>query len=389
MKNNFYFAIIICVLINVNAISQNSLTLRFTAEFSCEKIQIDSVKIRNNTLGVDTMIYYPDTALVISMPTSIKDYEADHGFHVSQNFPNPFVDKTSFTVSILNNEEVTIQIFDITGRSIIQNVYNLQTGNHQFDLNGVHSNVYYASVKVSDNVKGLKMISVSPNRQNIPELLYVGKNEDPFQNRNINSNFSYNYGNLLLYTCYVTSAGNSFNQTLSDSPNSGKTYTFKFNLAGCACVVGQTGPSGGFTFWCNGNNGIEAAPVDTEISGQWGPSHINVAGTSSNIGTGMSNTMLILQSYLESQAAKYCADLISGGKDDWFLPSKDELNQMYQKLKQQGIGGFANQGYWSSTQYSQRAAWWQNFGNGVQMFQEYEGQYSKSNPQKVRCVRAF
>jgi hypothetical protein len=50
-------------------------------------------------------------------------------------------------------------------------------------------------------------------------------------------------------------------------------------------------------------------------------------------------------------ATSYAAGLAraysGGGYNDWYLPSKDELNKLY--LNQVTIGGFADATYWSST----------------------------------------
>lgn len=63
----------------------------------------------------------------------------------------------------------------------------------------------------------------------------------------------------------------------------------------------------------------------------------------------------------------------------WYLPSKEELNQLY--LHKIGIGGFYSSAYWSSTASDISSAWAQNFGNGNQDYG------SKSITLRVRCVR--
>jgi hypothetical protein len=84
-------------------------------------------------------------------------------------------------------------------------------------------------------------------------------------------------------------------------------------------------------------------------------------------------------------AAKVCAEysLENGGVtyDDWFLPSKDELNLMYRNLKDQG--SFSTNDYWSSSEDGAYSAWSQNFYNGNQ------SNIARPNKIRVRPVRAF
>ncbi|MEQ1636018.1 MAG: DUF1566 domain-containing protein [Methylococcales bacterium] len=67
--------------------------------------------------------------------------------------------------------------------------------------------------------------------------------------------------------------------------------------------------------------------------------------------------------------------------DGWRLPTKDELNTLFQFRA--NVGGFSDGAYWSSTEYDTELAWYQIFINGSQTT------IQKSNPCLVRAVRAF
>jgi len=100
------------------------------------------------------------------------------------------------------------------------------------------------------------------------------------------------------------------------------------------------------------------------------------------IGTGQTNTAAIVgQSGCADGAAYLCDWLEEGGYGDWYLPSKDELNQLY--LNQVAIGGFGSAGYWSSSEIDKGRAWGQYFGDG------YQGGSGKEDAYSVRAVRAF
>lgn len=87
---------------------------------------------------------------------------------------------------------------------------------------------------------------------------------------------------------------------------------------------------------------------------------------------------------LLSYAAQLCNDLEIGSFSDWFLPAKDELNEMYANLNSLGVGGFTSAQYWSSSEYSMAEAWVQDFGSGA----KYND--GKSNlGTRVRAARAF
>ena len=74
-------------------------------------------------------------------------------------------------------------------------------------------------------------------------------------------------------------------------------------------------------------------------------------------------------------AMKACADL----GDGWRLPTRLELLIMYDNKDE--IGGFANNYYWSSSEFDNDYAWLQLFSNGFQLIG------SKGSGNYVRAVR--
>jgi len=119
------------------------------------------------------------------------------------------------------------------------------------------------------------------------------------------------------------------------------------------------------------------------MSYQWKTSLTSTAGTSTAIGTGYANTYTYMTG-TEHPAAEVCRNATHGGYDDWFLPSLDELNQMYINLYTQGVGGFSDYGYWSSSESSSSSAWYQYFDYGSQHDISKDSLYVR-----VRAVRAF
>ena len=168
-------------------------------------------------------------------------------------------------------------------------------------------------------------------------------------------------------------------------------------------VVGDL-KNGGYVVWVNPadpSKGLVSALVDqsTDIRGVvWYDGDFNTlpetGATSTAIGTGSSNTdAIIVAQGSGSYAAQLCADYsvtVDGiTYDDWFLPSKDELNLLY--LQHTLIGGFTDDVtteiygdyYWSSSESSKYNAWDQDFFDGSDETSD------KNYPNLVRAVRAY
>jgi len=158
---------------------------------------------------------------------------------------------------------------------------------------------------------------------------------------------------------------------------------------------------GGVIFWIdpssNNSEGLVCAISDQVTNIAWGCQGIPAA-TSTAIGTGAANTASIITSCTTPGiAADIASNTTIAGFSDWFLPSKDELNEMYTQRTIINTTATANGGtefvsninlsgrYWSSSQLTNSLAWSLLFFNG----DEQGINKSFSGTMNVRAVRAW
>ena len=125
-------------------------------------------------------------------------------------------------------------------------------------------------------------------------------------------------------------------------------------VAGLSLKIGDIGPGGGIVFYIEGNKSYEVSEM------------LGVATWDG--------------------AIELCNNYRGGEYDDWYLPTKDELNLIWQNLRKEGkISG--EDWYWSSSLFTNLNAWAQMFSDGSQDYRNYAGYKDKYNC--VRAVRAF
>ena len=229
------------------------------------------------------------------------------------------------------------------------------------------------------------------------------------------------------FTNPVALSGSVFRITLQSSAHASQIYN-----------IGEVGPGGGNVFYYNEagfncgatftNTGspegdlchyLEAAPntwagSSTDVTKLGAISaydttdvaSITNAGTvnnsSSAIGLGYKNSVAIVTQGNDSTSAAGAARAYTGGsKNDWYLPTSVELNQLCKWQRGvswtsdatvctggslnsgTGAAGFVANSYWSSSEQTADIFWDQAFGSGTQ------GSYYKNASSLVRPIRAF
>lgn len=230
---------------------------------------------------------------------------------------------------------------------------------------------------------------------------------------------------ILSGTPSSTQSATAYTITATNATGSA-TRTFTLTVTAIVYEVGDTGPGGGKIFYvattpfacgpmlASSCTYLEAAR-DFWFAGLADPTRTWATNINSNqttavtgargtaIGTGYKNSLAIVDqegNEAGSSAAVAAREYSGGSKNDWFLPSQDELNQMCKWARGQDwtsdatlcnnsetlAAGFVAGSYWSSTEADNGNAWYQSFVNGSRF------SIAKNNAfatYYVRPVRAF
>ncbi len=193
----------------------------------------------------------------------------------------------------------------------------------------------------------------------------------------------------------ISDGSYSFTLTKTDKPT--VTITLNGGVGSITETAAVTAPTfnigdsygGGVIAYIDGTgqHGLISATSDQSAGISWyNGSFTATNATARNMGTGLSNTNTIIANQgAGSYAANLARSYNGGGYSDWYLPSRDELVQLY--TNRIAIGGFSVSGgwqYWDSSEIDSVSASCVNFTTGTMT-----GSYTKNATLRVRAVRSF
>lgn len=210
------------------------------------------------------------------------------------------------------------------------------------------------------------------------------------------SNYTISGTSQFLSVPYALYAKNVFSGNYDDLTNKPKVTEVKTYQIGDFV-------QGGIVFWVDETeqHGLVVANVNQSAAMRW---HAGTFGNTHAKGNGLyagkSNTSIIIPSIIaigddgDNFAARLCNDLqiIQDGVTygDWYLPSRLEMNLIYQSRSAVNTTAAANSGdslvndvYWTSTESSDNSAYGLDFSNGQ------ESTIFKTFANSVRAIRSF
>ena len=224
MKN---ISLLLALLISGLNFAQTEISIDFAINQDGHQLVLDSVLIENQTEDCDTMIYFPETSLVIDM---LSDIESSLGqgnqLVVNQNYPNPFSEETF--IDIFNPEKnIEIKVLDLSGKLVCEKSFETGIGYHKFVFHPGADSQYLVSFSSGHYNKSIKLIHYGNQKSNC-KIDYIGISEQSAINKNKSDAFVFTEGDNLSFTAYVTACSVVLSDLVNAAPNETDVFTFDF-----------------------------------------------------------------------------------------------------------------------------------------------------------------
>jgi hypothetical protein len=204
----------------------------------------------------------------------------------------------------------------------------------------------------------------------------------------------------------TTVAGATAYTITATNASGSATQTFTLTVTAAVYTVGQTGPGGGTVFYVAATpfacgptlattcTYLEAAPTSNTVANYWTDATYAWGAFIENngdyvIGSGYSNTLAMVTNDNTANRAGTITRAYRGPNNltDWFLPSKDELNALYEaraSVADLVLAGGGETRYWSSSKGNNASRAERQYFNGGNQYTD-----GKTGSFNVRPIRAF
>lgn len=193
---------ILIFLVSSMLLQAQDITISFTGSGSSNIV--DSVKVQNLTQCSSLIMNGTDTLHLLGVvgiePANVKE-ENKIRIH-----PNPMTNQSLIEFYIPITDDVTVNVFEISGKLVFQSRYFLPFGYHVWSLSGLRNGIYTIQINTKGQSCFEKLISLSQN-QTVIKLDYISGNTNKTLKGSVKRANSllpmqYNSGDKMLFTCY-------------------------------------------------------------------------------------------------------------------------------------------------------------------------------------------
>ena len=209
MKKILKFLAIFCLAMVQTVFAQN-INLKFKGATNDGKyVQLDSVRIENISRSWTETLVYPDTVLSFSF-TGIGDAQVNAINNELVSYPNPFDGITHISLTLSQNEAITLQVYNIAGQRIMDKRVQAEAGENLFEISLQHTQVYFLIVNTSNGRLVQKLINLSKSGDNSISYLGTKQTTEIIQpkTQKLLSTKEFQSGDVLRIRGFVTHNGN-------------------------------------------------------------------------------------------------------------------------------------------------------------------------------------
>ncbi|MFT3884029.1 MAG: FISUMP domain-containing protein [Flavobacteriales bacterium] len=190
-----------------------SISVTFEGLLNGTSVALDSVVVKNLTSGGDTTVYDTEATFTLG---SVGVHEAAADPDLMQCMPNPFTGSAEIVVRS-SGGEMLVTVHDATGRELAAQRVQTMAGQHRFRFTSGGTGIHFVSVQQNGTRRTLSTVAFDGAEGGKSLLTYLGgfpAGAKPKSNRSL---FSWQPGDALQYTAYITDAGNVLYRMANDA----------------------------------------------------------------------------------------------------------------------------------------------------------------------------
>ena len=204
MKNILKIMAACCLMLVQTAFAQN-INLTFKGSSTDGKyVQLDSVRVENISRSWTESLVYPDTVLTLVDETDVSEVEGNSLKCLS--YPNPCNGRTNVMLSMQQEEEISLQVYNLAGQQMMEKQVRVVAGENHFEINLNRPQVYFLVALTTQGQLVQKLINTGSSADN--SITYIGSQEiGATKTQKLLSTKIFHTGDVLRMTGHVTYFG--------------------------------------------------------------------------------------------------------------------------------------------------------------------------------------